>query len=336
MKDIYQAHSVVLVPGSGTSGMESIARQFANGKRCLYLRHGYFGYRWEEILTQGKISSHLTTLLGKSVNSNLGTYGPHPIEEVEKAIAKDRPEIVFFSHVDTSTGILVNGEYIKRVVQASKGVGALVVLDCIASGALWINMKELGVDIVVTAPQKGLSSQASSGVVMFNEKIRKNVIDSTQSSSYSLDLKRWLNVMENFEQGNAVYHATPPTDAIMTIASGLKDTVKFGIDKAKQTQEELGSEVRKMLAERGLQSVAAPGFEAPSVIVFHTREDPVAVVNRFKQAGIRVGGSLAFMLEEKEKPKTFRIGMLGIDKMINKNETLSFLKTQFMKVFPNK
>ncbi|KAJ9473691.1 hypothetical protein DIPPA_17049 [Diplonema papillatum] len=306
------AATVAVVPGSGTFGMESAARQFATGKKALVIRNGFFSYRWSQILDQGRIASETTVLKARPTSDSAEPqFEPCPIEEVEATIRSQKPDIVFAPHVETSAGMILSDCYIARVAAAAKEVGALFLLDCIASGTSWVDMGALGVDILLSAPQKGWSGPASSGFVMLNERAR-TLLDSTTSSSFALDLKTWVTVMEKYEQGGHMYHATMPTDSLRGFTTVLRELESFGYEKAKERQALLGQQMREMLKARGYTSIAADSCAAPSVVVCYGKPE---LVGQLKGCGLQVAGGVPLMVDEPKPFNTFRFGFFGLDKL---------------------
>ena len=281
LKDAYNASSAVIVPGSGTFGMEAVARQFANNQKCLVLRNGWFSYRWTQIFELDHITSDISVLKGRQLeNAAQGVFAPAPIEEVVAFIKKEKPAVVFAPHVETSAGIILPDDYIKAVGEAVRSVNGLFVLDCIASGAMWVDMKACNVDVVITAPQKGWSSSPCCALIALGERARER-IDATQSSSFSMDLKKWLQIMEAYEKGGHVYHTTMPTDALKILRNVMKETQSLGFAHLKAKQVELGEKVRKLLESKGYHSVSAKGFQAPGVVVSYTTDPDIQSGKKF-------------------------------------------------------
>jgi aspartate aminotransferase-like enzyme len=323
LKRAYGAHSVAVVPGGGTYGMESVARQFATGKRVTVLRNGWFSYRWTQIFETGGIPSAAAVLQARRTTEGLtAPWVPAPIEEVEGHIRADKPDVVFAPHVETASGILLPDAYLRRVAAAVHAVGGLFVLDCIASGTLWVNMKALGVDVLITAPQKGWSGTPGAGLVMLSENARTR-INETKTTSFALDLAKWLQIMETYEGGSHAYHATMPTDSLRRLRDLMLETEKAGFEKLRQRQIELGQRVRKLLIERGFPSVAAPGFEAPCVVVSYTQD--ADLVARFAKAGAQVAAGVPLMCGEPASYRAFRIGLFGLDKLADVDGTVTRL-----------
>jgi aspartate aminotransferase-like enzyme len=321
LKKVYGAHSVAIVPGGGTYGMESVARQFATGKRVTVLRNGWFSYRWTQIFETGGIPAAATVLQARRTNeTTTAPWVPAPIEEVEAHIRTHKPDVVFAPHVETASGILLPDEYLQRVATAVHANGGLFVLDCIASGTLWVNMKALGVDVLITAPQKGWSGTPGAGLVMLSEAARTR-INETKTTSFALDLAKWLQIMETYESGSHAYHATMPTDSLRRLRDLMVETEKAGFEKLRQRQLELGQRVRKVLAERGFPSVAGPGFEAPCVVVSYTQH--ADIVARFGKAGAQVAAGVPLMCGEPADYRAFRIGLFGLDKLADVDGTVA-------------
>jgi aspartate aminotransferase-like enzyme len=324
LKKVYGAHSVAIVPGGGTYGMESVARQFATGKRCLVVRNGWFSYRWTQIFEMGGIPASATALQARRIGSGAtAPFVPAPIEEVEKHIRDERPDVVFAPHVETASGILLPDDYIRRVTAAVHAVGGLFVLDCIASGTLWVDMKALDVDVLITAPQKGWSGTPGAALVMLSERAKERIA-ATKSTSFAMDLAKWLQIMETYEGGGHAYHATMPTDGLRRLRDLMVETQTFGFERARQRQVELGRRVRALLAERGFASVAGPGFEAPCVVVSYTQD--ADLVARFAKAGAQVAAGVPLQCGEPADYRAFRIGLFGLDKLHDVDGTVARLE----------
>ena len=326
MRQVYNADAVAIVPGSGTFGMEAVARQLATDKNCLIIRNGWFSYRWSQIFEMGRIPASSTVL--KAHQTGSGTqrpFAPAPIEDVVKAIESEKPDIVFAPHVETSSGILLPDEYLIKIADAVHGHGGLFVLDCIASGTIWVDMQEVGVDVLISAPQKGWSGSPCCGLVMLSNTAKDHVM-ATTSSSFACDLRKWLEIMQAYENGAHAYHATMPTDSLVAFRDVMKETESIGFDKAKAAQQELGDRVRELLAEKGIKSVAAPGFEAPGVIVSYTDDPEMKSGSKFAAQGLQIAAGVPLQCDEPEDFHTFRIGLFGLDKLQNIDRTVASLE----------
>ncbi len=325
LKSVYGAHSAIVVPGSGTFGMEAVARQFATGKRCLVIRNGWFSYRWSQIFEVGDIPADVRVLKARPTEAgNQPFFAPPPIEEVVAAIREYKPDLVFAAHVETASGILLPDDYIRQAADAVHAAGGLFVLDCIASGTLWVDMRDVHVDILISAPQKGWTASACCGLVMLGELARQR-IEATQSTSFSCDLKKWLGVMETYEKGGHAYYTTLPTDSLIVLRDVMAETEAYGYDRVRDEQLRLGAAVRALLRERGFKSVAAPGFEAPGVVVSYTTDDGIHSTAKFAQAGLQAAAGVPLACDEPEGFKTFRIGLFGLDKLHNIERTVTTL-----------
>lgn len=332
LTDTYAASSVALVPGGGSYAMESVARQLATGRPVLVVRNGLFSYRWSAILEAGRITDDVTVCLARPVaDGPHAAWAPAPVEEVEAAILAQRPEVVFAPHVETASGMLLSDDYVRRLAMATHEVGGLFVLDCIASGALWVDMGDLGVDVLVSAPQKGWSGTPSTGYVLLGDTGRAAVEAST-SSSFSLDLARWLEICDGYRAGQAGYHATMPTDSIVANAAVALQTRDRGLEALRAAQWELGSGVRSLLAGRGLDSVAAAGFASPSVVVVHTDDPALRSGAAFRRAGVQVAAGVPLKCGEPESWSTFRLGLFGLDKLDDVPGTIARLETALDRV----
>jgi aspartate aminotransferase-like enzyme len=332
LKDAYNASSAVIVPGSGTFGMEAVARQFANNQKCLVLRNGWFSYRWTQIFDLANITNDITVIKGRQLQpSTQGVFAPAPIEEVVAFIKKEKPAVVFAPHIETSAGIILPDDYLKAVGEAVRSVNGLFVLDCIASGAMWVDMKACNVDVVITAPQKGWSSSPCCALIALGDRARKQ-IDATQSTSFSMDLKKWLQIMEAYEKGGHVYHTTMPTDALKILRNVMKETQSLGFAALKAKQVELGGKVRDLLVSKGYPSVAAKGFQAPGVVVSYTKDPDIQSGKKFIALGLQTAAGVPLQCDERPDFRTFRIGLFGLEKLTHVDRTLDQLATAIEKI----
>ncbi len=322
LKDVYNARSVAIIPGGGTYAMEAVARQFAQGKKCLVVRNGWFSFRWTQILEMGNIANETIVMMAqRESDERQAPFAPAPIEEVVARINSDKPDLVFAPHVETSSGIILPDDYISALTDAAHSIGAIFVLDCIASGAIWVDMQKTGVDILISAPQKGWSASPAAGLVMLNQHARDKV-DDTTSSSFACDLKKWLQIMEAYENGGHAYHATMPTDALMKFRDAMMETKEIGFDVMRENQLELGRKIRALLSAKGFKSVAATGFEAPGVVVCFTDEADIQNGKNFAAEGLQIAAGVPLQCDEGEGWSTFRLGLFGIDKLQNIDRTV--------------
>ncbi|WP_397474598.1 aminotransferase class V-fold PLP-dependent enzyme [Pusillimonas sp.] len=334
LKTVYGADAAIVVPGSGTFGMEAVARQFATDKRCLVIRNGWFSYRWTQIFQAGSIPSQEIVLKARPVEAGPeAAFAPPPIDEVVEAIKRDKPDLVFAAHVETASGILLPDDYLRRVSEAAHSVGALFVLDCIASGTIWVDMRDTGVDILISAPQKGWTGSACCGLVMLSAKALEQ-IEHTASTSFACDLRKWLGIMRAYEQGGHGYHATMPTDSLTVLRDAMVEAESVGFEALRKAQFELGTRVRALLREKGFKSVAAPGFEAPGVVVSYTSDDGIHSTSKFAQAGIQAAAGVPLQCDEPEGFKTFRLGLFGLDKLRDVGSSVERLKKALDQILP--
>ncbi len=332
LKKVYNAHSVAIVPGSGTFGMEAVARQFATGRKCLVIRNGWFSYRWTQIFDMGAIPSESLVLKARQVDgSRQAPFIPAPIDEVVRTIREYRPDVVFAPHVETSAGMMLPDDYLGQVADAVHGVDGLFVLDCIASGTVWVDMQAAGVDVLISAPQKGWSASPCCGLVMLSELARAR-IESTTSTSFACDLRKWLQIMETYEQGAHAYHATMPTDGLTRLRDIMKETEAYGFARVRAEQLELGAQVRALFAAKGIRSVAADGFQAPGVVVSYTDDDAIRTGAKFAAEGLQIAAGVPLQCDEPADFKTFRLGLFGLDKLHNPERTVASLKAALDRV----
>ena len=325
LKEVYKAKSSVLVPGSGTFGMEAVARQFATGKKTLVIRNGWFSYRWTQIFDMGSIPASSTVLKARRVGTgSQAAWIPCPVEEVVATIKAQKPDVVFAPHVETAAGMMLPDDYLRKVTDAVHEVGGLFVLDCIASGCMWVDMQATGVDILVSAPQKGWSGSPACAMVMLSERARA-AIDGTTSTSFAADLKKWLQIMEAYENGGHMYHTTMPTDALTRLDEVMRETKAYGFDKVKQEQITLGAKVRELMESRGFVSVAAEGFKAPGVVVSYTTDPEIQNGKKFLALGLQTAGGVPLQCDEPADFSTFRVGLFGLDKLHNPDRSVKQL-----------
>ena len=332
LKEAYSATSVAIVPGGGTYGMEAVARQFARNRRCMVLRNGWFSYRWSQILEAGNIPSSLQVLkASRQHDGDVEPFAPMPIAEVVAAIREYRPDVFFAPHVETSSGMLLPDDYLREIGTALQENGGLFVLDCIASGAAWVDIKENLVDVLISAPQKGWSGPSCAGLVMLGDKATALLPD-TQSDSFACDLKKWHEIMQAYENGGHAYHATMPTDALRQARNTMRETRSMGFAEAHRRQLELGRRVRDMLAQRGLVSVAADGFEAPGVVVVYIDDPAIQSGSRFAAEGLQVAAGVPLMVDEGPGFRTVRMGLFGLDKLGDIDGTVARLENALVNV----
>ncbi|WP_338548618.1 aminotransferase class V-fold PLP-dependent enzyme [Roseovarius phycicola] len=315
LKEVYNADGVALIPGGGTYGMEAVARQFGTDAHALIVRNGWFSFRWTQIFDAGQFTSDTTVCMARQTgNGATAPFAPAPIEEVTAKIREAKPDAVFAPHVETSAGIILPDDYIAELAKSAHEVGALMILDCIASGCAWVDMKATGVDVLISAPQKGWSASPSAGLVMMSERALER-LESTTSNSFAIDLKKWHSIMAAYENGGHAYHATMPTDALRGFRDTMLETKEFGFEKLREAQWELGNGVRAMLADKGVTSVAAEGFGAPGVVVSYTGDPDIQNGKKFSAEGMQIAAGVPLQCNEPEGFRTFRLGLFGLDKL---------------------
>ena len=326
LKEVYHAHTAVLVPGSGTFGMEAVARQFANKEKVLIVRNGWFSYRWTQIFDadKGLGGGSIVCKARQQGSGAQAPWAPAPADEVAATIRAEKPKVVFAPHVETASGIILSDDYLRTLTAAAHEVGALFVLDCVASGAMWVDMAATGVDVLISAPQKGWSSSPCCAMVMLSERARQ-AIDGTTSSSFSCDLKKWMQIAEGYEKGQHAYHTTMPTDALVRLRDVMLETRAYGFAKVRDEQIALGTQVRALLESRGFPSVAADGFKAPGVVVSYTTDPGIQNASKFAAVGLQTAAGVPLQCDEGADFKTFRIGLFGLEKWHNVDRTVGHL-----------
>ena len=326
LREVYHADAVALIPGGGTFGMEAVARQFARDARVLVVRNGWFSYRWSQIIETGGLARDVTVMKARRTgNDNLAPFAPAPIEDVVARIRDEKPDVVFAPHVETSAGVILPDDYVAAMAAAAHEVGALMVLDCIASGCVWVDMRALGVDVLISAPQKGWSSTPCAGLVMMSDRALARLEDTT-SDSFAVDLKKWRAIMKAYEDGGHAYHATMPTDGLRAFRDTMAETRDYGFARLKSAQWALGEKVRAMLADKGIVSVAAPGFGAPGVVVSYAPRPEVQSGKAFAALGMQIAAGVPLQCDEPADFSTFRIGLFGLDKLYDVDGTVARLR----------
>jgi len=327
LKDVYNAESVVVVPGGGTYGMEAVARQFAQDKKCLVIRNGWFSYRWTQIFEMGNIPSDSIVMKARKIEEGIqAPFAPAPIDEVVATILSEKPQMVFAPHVETASGMILPDDYLKAVAEAVHSVGGLFVLDCVASGTLWVDMKDIGIDILISAPQKGWSASPCAALVMLNADALAEM-EKTTSSSFACNLKQWHTIMQAYVNGGHAYHATLPTDALTKFRDAMLETKEYGFEKVRAEQIELGQKVRALLESKGINSVAAEGFKAPGVVVNYTTDGDMQNGKKFAAQGMQAAAGVPLQCDEGPDYKTFRLGLFGLDKLHNVDRTVANLES---------
>jgi alanine-glyoxylate transaminase / serine-glyoxylate transaminase / serine-pyruvate transaminase len=332
LKKVYHANSAIVVPGGGTYAMEAVARQFATHKKCVVIRNGWFSFRWSQIFDAGDIPSESTVLMARPVDDGRhAPFAPAPLKEVLATIETRKPNLVIAPHVETSSGMMLPDDYIRTAAEATHAVGGLFVLDCVASGTIWVDMEACGVDILISAPQKGWSSSPCSGLVMLSALARER-IETTASTSFACDLLKWLQIMEAYENGGFAYHATMPTDALKHFRDVIKETQQYGFEKIHAAQQELGDKVRALLVSKGIRSVAAEGYQAPGVVVCYTEDTGMSNGKKFSELGIQIAAGVPLQCNEPENFQTFRLGLFGLDKLKHIDRTVETLHQALKKI----
>ena len=327
LKEVYNADATVVVPGGGTYGMEAVARQFAQDKKCLVIRNGWFSYRWTQIFEMGNIPSDSIVMKARRIEEGpQAPFAPAPIEEVVATILSEKPQMVFAPHVETASGMILPNDYLKAVAEAVHSVGGLFVLDCVASGTVWVDMKDIGIDILISAPQKGWSASPCAALVMLNADALAEM-EKTTSSSFACNLKQWHGIMQAYENGGHAYHATLPTDALTKFRNAMLETKEYGFDKVCAEQIELGQKVRALLESKGIKSVAAEGFKAPGVVVNYTTDGDMQNGKKFAAQGMQAAAGIPLQCDEGDDYKTFRLGLFGLDKLHNIDRTVANLES---------
>ncbi|RIX46783.1 MAG: alanine--glyoxylate aminotransferase family protein [Rhodocyclales bacterium GT-UBC] len=332
LKQVYHAKAAIVVPGSGTFGMEAVARQFATDRKCLVIRNGWFSFRWTQIFEMGRIPSESIVLKARRIADRpQAPFAPPPIDEVVATIRREKPAVVFAPHVETASGMILPPDYVRAVANAVREVDGLFVLDCIASGAIWVDMETAGVDVLISAPQKGWSASPCGALVMLGERARAR-IEATTSTSFACDLKKWLQIMEAYEGGGHAYHATMPTDALVKLRDTMLEMESYGFEKIRDEQQALGDRVRALLAAQGYPSVAADGFAAPGVVVSYTEDPEIQTGKKFIGLGLQTAAGVPLQCDEPADYRTFRVGLFGLDKLHDIERTVLHLAEALAKL----
>ena len=325
LKEVYNADTAAVVPGSGSFGMEAVARQFAQDQKVLVVRNGFFSFRWSQIFDMGGFAGEVVVCKARPASQEAqAPWAPAPIDEVVAAIHTHQPALVFAPHVETASGMMLPDDYLQKLGEAAHAVGALFVLDCIASGAMWVDMKKAGVDILISAPQKGWSSTPCGALVCFSAKARE-AINSTTSDSFACDLKKWLEIAEGYVQGKHAYHATMPTDSLAQLRDAMQQARAVGFAELRERQMALGTQMRVALVQRGFPSVAAEGFQAPGVVVSYTTDPGIQNGSKFVAKGVQAASGVPLMCDEPAGFSTFRLGLFGLEKWAHVERTVKML-----------
>ncbi|MEK9855267.1 MAG: alanine--glyoxylate aminotransferase family protein [Rhodobiaceae bacterium] len=332
MRNAYGAAAVAVVPGGGTYGMEAIARQFVRDANVMVIRNGWFSYRWSQIIDAGGLASRTTVLAARQLADETDApFAPLPLDDILAKIRAEKPDIVFCPHVETSAGMMMPDDFIAAVTECVHEHGGMFVLDCVASGTVFVNLEQTGVDVLLTAPQKGWSASPCAALVMMSPRARAR-LDETTSSSFANDLKKWTQIMETYEGGAHAYHATMPTDALRHFRDALVEAEAFGLEALKAAQIRLGQQVRRLLGRYQYKSVAAEGFEAPSVVVCFAPNAEIKSGKAFAEQGLQIAAGVPLECGEREDYASFRIGLFGLDKLSDPERTVAHLETALEKI----
>ena len=326
MTQVYGASSCVIVPGGGTFAMESVARQFTREHRVLVVRNGWFSYRWSQIFETGVSPTALEIAQAIPDTPHADQqFSPVDCASVCERIRALKPEVVVAPQVETSAGLLLPDAYLKTVADCAHEVGAVMVLDCVAAGTLWVDMTAIGIDVLITAPQKGWSSTPCAGLVMLSDRGLER-LQATQSDSFALDLKKWHSIMGAYLNGGHAYHATLPTDGLAQLLDTYHEMARVGFDELKHRQIRMGQAARELLENHGFKSLAAAPYQASTVVVSHTDRDDIQSGAAFRDVGLQVAAGVPLACGESEHFKTFRIGLFGLDKLMHEARTLDLLQ----------
>ena len=333
LKQVYNADAVAIVPGSGTFAMEAVARQLTQDQSCLVIRNGFFSFRWTQIFDMARLPQQEIVLKARQQDASNPTspFTPIPVEEAVASIRANKPNVVFAAHTETAAGMMLTDDYIRQVAAATHEVGGLFVLDCIASGCIWVDMQDLGVDVLISAPQKGWSAPPCCGMVMMSA-AAKAAVQNNSSNSFAMDLKKWLEIMQAYENGGHAYHATMPTNALAVLHDVMVESAKIGFAELKQRQQTLGTRIRAVMKERGVQSVAADEFAAPGVVVCFTDDDNISNTKKFIAEGVQIAGGVPLKVDEPASYKSFRIGLFGLDKLEDIDRSVALFSEALDKV----
>jgi len=333
LKQVYNAKHTAIIPGAGTYAMEAVARQFANKKKVMVIRNGYFSFRWTDIFERCNLLSSKDIVLKAQPVDSCPTphYAPMSIDKVVETIRREKPDAVFAPHVETAVGMILPDDYIRQVGNAVHDVGGVFVLDCIASGTIWVDMEKLGIDALISAPQKGWSGPCCVGIVALSERGYQRVQENESNcNSMVTDLKMWCHVMSEYEAGRFKYYTTLPTNALRVFRDVMLETKAMGFARAKRELWNLGNMVRERFSNLGFKSVPSKGFQAPGVIVVYTPARIIGI-NMFKEfmaEGIQVAGGVPWKIGEPNglgPKRTFRIGLFGLDKIADVDSTIDCL-----------
>ncbi|KIM82940.1 hypothetical protein PILCRDRAFT_819739 [Piloderma croceum F 1598] len=295
-----------LIAGSGTLGWDQVAANLVEpGENALVLHSGYFGDSFEECLqTYGANVDQIKAEIGAAVSQS----------EIEKALESKKYKVLTFTHVDTSTAVLSDAKAIAETVKRVSPE-TLVVMDGVCAVASEeIQMDEWGIDVVLTAPQKGLGTPPGLSIVLASQKaIKVFESRSTPVTSYYASWKKWLPVMKAYENGSAAYFATPPVNLICAFHASLSAITKSSPSLADRFKlhQEASKRIKAAATELGLKqlplepSLASNGMTA---LYFPDGVSGADLLPALLQRGVVVAGGLHTSI----KDKYFRIGHMGI------------------------
>ncbi len=290
-----KSYQPFIIPGGGTSAMESVTSLLKRGDNVLVVSNGVFGDRWEYILKRYPV--------------NVDVLRPKPgyyvkPEEVKEMTEKKEYKLVTLTHVETSTGVR---EPIKEVIGKIKDDVDLTVVDGVSGmGAEEVNCEEWGIDVYLSASQKALGSTPGAGLLVLSDKAVNSISDESVAGYY-LNLKNWLPVMRSMEEGKASYFATPPVHTIFQLNKALEEVENEGIEKRVRRHQVVSGAIRAGLESMGFSIVAKlPESYSNSVTGVELKKaDPKMVMEMSLSEGVEFAPGVhpAF--------KYFRIGHMG-------------------------
>ncbi|QIW25311.1 alanine--glyoxylate aminotransferase family protein [Sulfolobus sp. S-194] len=288
-----------LIPGGGTSAMESVTSLLKEGEKVLVVTNGVFGDRWINIFRKYPVKVN--------VLSTEAGYYVEP-ETVEKEVKKDKYTLVTFTHVETSTGVR---QPIKDSVKAVRDYVDLVVVDGVSSvGAEEVKAKEWGVDVYLTASQKALGVPPGLGILVLSERAIERLKDEKSIAGYYLDLRNWLSVMNSMENGKASYFSTPPVHTILMLSEALKIIIdEEGLESRIKRHEKVASAIRAGIEGMGLEIVAKKPEAYSNTVtgVILKKTNASNVLSEIVLEGVE----LAPGVHPKLQGRYFRIGHMG-------------------------
>lgn len=301
-----------IVSGSGTLAMDMAAANLVEkGDAVLIISTGYFGERFKNIFDR---YGGETTILSAAVGDVID------IATIEQELKNKPYKIIAMTHVDTSTGVLVDP---KPIAQLAKKYDVLSILDGVCSVAgEEIKQDDWGIDVVLTASQKAIGVPPGLALLIASQKAM-NVWENRKSpvSNYYADWENWLPIMKAYEERRPSYFGTPPVNLITALETSLKIIVNEGIENRVKRHRKLASAFRMAITSLGLKLLPMNNKIAANTLTAIYYPDTVNAaefIRKMSDYDVLIAGGLLPAI----KTTYFRVGHMG---SVSENDMIATL-----------